>query len=174
MEGGDYGDVHLQMFTGDYGDSIRVFRWWQELQTSGDFDVTFFAECRPLAVFFKMFTSGRMYLAFDLDAKGEIWFAAWGEPVLNGCVFLSMWVRKDMRHTKVAIKTAIKLYETIFGLCPVVFGITKQKGLLKIHGRIGYKVVAEIPDLWKGPNGPENGWLMVMTQETFKAGAFFA
>lgn len=100
-------------------------------------------------------------LAFWHDERG-IWMAFWTAPCLGG-VFFSLWVREDMRRTRLAYQCLMDAYEAVFRHWPVVLGLTRQKHLLKAHTRLGYTVEGLVPKLWDG----WDAWLVVLTKENF-------
>ena len=155
-------DEPLKVYVGDNDDSIRIFNWWVELVESGDIATTMFPSCYALAPFIQMFQSGSCKLLYGIDDDNKIKIAMWGQPVAFGIAFAGLWVRKSFRG-KAGLALTLKLYQVVFQLMNVLFGITREDKL-KVHEKLGYKIFGKFPGLWEGK---EEAWLVTLTKDDF-------
>lgn len=153
----------IKLYCGDSQDSMAILHWWMELVQSGELEKVIFPSCYDLAPFMNLFQSRSCMLAYNTDDEGKIRLAMWGQQAGPGICWISLWVRKGFRFTQSAVAITIKLYNIAFDTFDILMGITKQKGLLKIHKKAGYTVVGEFPHLWEGAPG----YLVMLTAQDF-------
>lgn len=158
-------EVTLTQYQKTQDEGLKLLVWYEELVSSGDIHNVLFPSSHSLGTFFGLFD--RNILFYGLDEKDKIWFAAWFSPFVGSSAFMSLWVRKDLRHSKIGSAYTYKVYESAFKIVKVLFGITKQERLLKVHERIGYNVLGKFPLLW---DGVEDAWMVSLTKEGFEAG----
>ena len=159
-------ETTIKLYEGNHEDSILLFQWWMELVESGDMDLILFPATQPLGPFMSYFQTGKVRLVYSTDPSNRIQAAFWGEPIAPGIIFLSVWGRKSLRFTKQGVQILLDVYKQVFSLFHIIFGITKQERLLKVHKKLGYKIIGKLPQLW---GGVEEGWLVMLTREDFFA-----
>lgn len=154
----------VQLYEGNTKDSMTLLSWWMELVESDELDKILFPSTHSLGSFMHYFQPSKVRLVYCPDENGKIELAFWGEPVAPGIIFLSLWARSSLRHTRRGVQMVLDIYRQIFDTFHVVCGVTKQERLLKVHAKLGYKVIAKVPKLW---SGIEDAWLVILTKEDF-------
>ena len=139
-----------------------LFRWWHKLNTTGDFDLAFTKQERPLSTFMESFKPPTM-LIFALDDKAEVWCACWFKP-FSTTALGGAWVREDMRKTSKSIEVAHFCHQIGFKIWPTIINVTRHEYLLKLHRNWGYNIVGQIPGIIDG----EDAWMLYLTEENYK------
>ena len=153
-------ELGLEMYQPGEDHDIALFNWWVHLNESGDFDRVFTRPTRALSTFLANFTMPTM-LFFIRDDDG-IWLAVWFSPIDRGAggAFMNYWARKNMRTTQKHYKCSRFIYDMATEYFPVVVGVTRHEGLLRIHRKIGYNILGQIPKVLDG----EDAWLVYLTR----------
>ena len=96
----------------------------------------------------------------------------WAEPVATSknAVFFSSWWNADTRGTKHHAFVMSAIYELMCAMeKKTVMGVTKQRSLLDLHRKIGYRVLKPIPNLFDD----KDAWIMYLTESLFKQGILY-
>ena len=142
---------------------IALMQWWIHLNESGDFDEVFASSQRALSKFFKIFESPCLTaLAFE---GTKIWMATWFTPFGDNAssAFVGYWCDKDKRGSHKQLKITKLLYTAAFDFWNVLLGVTKHEHLLKIHRKLGYTIVGDIPHFMEN----KDAWIVYLTKENF-------
>jgi len=134
-----------------------LFKWYSSMLNTNELESTMMpADLSSFMLFFRP----PQALFFKAESN-SIWFAAWFSPLLNSAAF-GIWVDKQHRSSKSALKAGEEILE--FGLKhnKVLVGVTAQEKLLDGHRRMGYTVLGEIPGLHT-----KKVWVVYLTREGF-------
>lgn len=144
---------------GATGDEDRLIALWHaQMEQDGDLEGLFTANSRTLAALFRIIGAGNKSLVYDLDERG-IWFAMWGEPMLNAAV-IGVWIRRDRRPTRDALRRILDGFGWYLTPFPCLLVITKQKSLLDTLERLGYAMFGPVEEWFDG----EPGWIGKLTR----------
>ena len=159
-------EVPIEIYTGTPQQSLRLLYWWLELHETGDIKHVMFPDSQGLGDFINLFQSGSCKLAFGVGEEGKIKVAMWGQQGGPGIGFVSYWMSKSFRqHPYEGLAYTFRLYQLVFGLFDVIFGVTCQEGMQKVHEKMGYELVGEFPRIWSG----ERWWLWKLGRDDFCA-----
>ena len=136
---------------------LAVAAWWVKMERDGDLPALFAADYQTLGALYKLIRPPNAAL-FEVDATG-IWLAMWFEQVM-GTLFAGVWIARERRHTRPALRALLHGYGQALALVPAIMGVTKQERLLAPHRRLGYQVLGEVPGLWDG----ERAWIVMLTR----------
>ncbi len=157
----------IRIYQGNPEDSMTLLHWYLELVNTGELDKVLFPFNHSLGMFMQYFNDfSKVRMVYVPDDNNKIKFAAWGTAVSPGVIFFSIWLKPELRSAKEGAQITLDIYNEIFKLFYVVQGITKQERLLKVHKKLGYKVVCKVPNGWAGI---EDAWLVQMTKDDFLA-----
>lgn len=164
-------ELDLRMYQGTFDEDYLIAQWWDLLVSTGDIDVLVASSAHPLSGFLSLFKSPNV-LAYTVR-DNAIESAHWLEPVSTSqrAVFLSSWCNSKLRGTKRHATLMTTVYELIFAMQKkTIIGITKQQTLLDLHRKMGYVILDAVPDLFDS----EQGWVMYLTEDSFKASRLYA
>lgn len=157
----------IRIYQGNPEDSMTLLHWYLEIVASGEIDKILFPNTQSLGAFMAYFNDfGKVRMVYVPDDNNRIKFAAWGTAVSPGVIFLSIWLKPELRAAKEGAQITLDIYTELFKIFSVVQGITKQERLLKVHKKLGYKVIYKVPQGW---DGAEDAWLVQMTKDDFLA-----
>jgi len=137
-------------------------RWWVKLTTDGDLERLFCPSHHTLAPIMRMMQRPNAML-FAADSGG-IWWAMWFEPLM-GSVCAGVWVARERRGCRQAVRLALDAHERVLQKSPTVMGVTCQERLLRLYERMGYTVLGRVPGLWDGAE--MDAWLVMLTRPAF-------
>lgn len=158
--------MNVQVYEHTPEQDILLGQWYMEMMKEGELERTFTRDARAVSAFYGIFRAPNT-LTFVTDDRG-IWLAAWFEPMMDG-TFMGLWVRRDMRGTKTALRTLVWLLERALKEYPLVMGVTKQQRIVAEHMRLGYNMCGILPRLYDG----EDAYLLVLTQKNLhKSGVY--
>ena len=141
-----------------------LLQWWVRLNETGDFDEVFAESQRPLSKFLKNFDPPCLLaLAFE---NNKVWQAVWFTPFGDNAssAFVGYWCDKDKRGLRKQLVITKLLYTMAFKFWKVLLGVTKHEHLLKIHRKLGYNIVGNIPSFMED----KDAWILYLTEENFK------
>jgi len=69
-------ELGIELYQTSFDHDLKLFKWWMELQNSGDFEALFTNSHRPLSKFLNEFRPPCM-LSFTCDDEGDINHAIW-------------------------------------------------------------------------------------------------
>jgi len=139
-----------------------LFRWWHELNLTGDFELAFSRNEQPLSVFMDSFKPPTV-LILALDPTARIWCAGWFRP-FNTTALIGAWVREDQRSTPESKEIAHFCYQAGFKIWPTLVSVTRFDYLLKLHRRWGFKVLGSVPNIADN----DDAWILYLTEENYK------
>lgn len=152
----------LTLYTGTADEDVLVGRWYMQMVADGDLDGLFTRDSRTLgAVFAQVRRPHTLVYARDDDG---LWFTVWGVQLLSG-TFLGLWVRRDRRRSREALRAVLDALAWYLEALPLVLGVTKQANHLREHRRLGYDVVGKIEGWFDG----EDAWIVKLTRERLHA-----
>ena len=162
-------ELGVELYVPSYEHDLLLFKWWMELQNSGDFETLFANSQRPLSKFIELFQPPRM-LTFTCDESGNINHVIWFTPFSDAAdaAFVGFWLHKDLRGTRHSVQVTNFVYSVAFQMFKTLIGVTKHEHLLRIHRKLGYNIVGQIPHLMEG----DDAWIVYLTKENFENSTF--
>lgn len=138
-------DAHFYNWTHD--EDMLFLRWWMELMETGEIKKIMDPLSQRLPKFYEAFAYPTPVL-YALDVHGRIEFVSWLRDAASQqqSIFMGNWVRSNLRGRKRHLRLIRVTYELAFSLYENVLGLTWQPALLKLHQKIGYNVIGNIPD----------------------------
>lgn len=163
-------ELGITLYQTSFDHDLKLFKWWTELQNSKDFETLFTNSHRSLSKFLNEFKSPCM-LAFTCDSQGDINHAIWftGYADSPTAAFVGFWAREGVRYTRHAVEVTSYIYSLAFTVFKTLIGITKHESLLRIHRKLGYNIVGQIPNFLEG----EDSWIVYLTEDNFKNSKLF-
>jgi len=162
-------DLGIVIYKAEPVEDIYLTKWYDYMIESGEWETIFTNELRPLSRFLANFQSPRI-CAFYPDPETGCKLAVWFVPFDgNTSAFMNYWVHPDTRGTSLHYAATRIIYEVATRIWRVILGITKHEHLLRIHRKIGYNIVGQIPELLEG----SDVWVLYLTRELFENSYFY-
>jgi len=163
-------ELGLELYVPTFENDLKLFKWWMELQNSADFERIFTSLDRPLSKFMQTFEPPCI-LVFTCNDSDEINHAIWFTPFADTptASFVGYWAHKSIRSSRHAYAVTKFVYDAAFQIFKTLVGITKHENLLRIHRKLGYNIVGQIPHFMED----EDAWVVYLTKENFKNSKFY-
>jgi hypothetical protein len=159
-------ELGVQVYIPDIKTDILFARWWEYLHENNEYERLFTRRIQPLSQFMHTFQAPTLTV-FAHDNEG-IWMCAWFNPFSDttSAVFMHFWGRREKRNTQEGIAVTNLVYDFATTAWPTVIGVTKHEDLLRIHRKVGYNIVGQIPQMLDN----NDVWILYLTRENFEKG----
>lgn len=157
-------------------DDLLLVQWYQHLVKEDELSLVFMPAISTPGKFLATFQSPSEMLYVTDDTTGTlegrtlpyICMAVWWQAYLPGVCTLGAWTRKDLRKKGLTLRLLRQVIESLIVQKVHAFVVTtRQLDIVRQCENLGFKAVAEVPDMW---GDDTTGFLMVMTKEQYEDG----
>ena len=132
-------------------DSALLQKLWIDLSADqGEFENLFTANLRNLSALAN-WIGNTVKFFYESDGRG-IWFAAWIAPMFTDGAEVGVWIRKDKRGGRRALRAIDEFFDDIvLAKVGCFIGLTRQyPALHELHLKLGYTYVDVFPGVFDG------------------------
>lgn len=154
--------LNMRIYSHTFEEDLLLFRWWIKLNETGDIKKLLPISSHRLGAFLSLFESPTI-LFYALDRNGEIEYVSWFKDPAGSSIFAGFWANQGLRGTRRFIELIFTSGPVIFEFYDSILGLTWQIDLLRLHMKIGYKVVGNLENFLDQPSV----WMVRVTKEDF-------